>query len=210
MSLMWLADPEDPGVSETLRRLRLTDQSSGAETTLETSPPELGPSGFVETHVRASSPLAEGFHRLWVPALPEGVASYQTPSPDGTHGVRFRVGTYPLLSGITVCFGGGSTGGSSLSVTFSEPMADGTAERIEVEGAACGPGAPNGAKVDFTCEEIPREATLTVRIDAGIRAASGAALMHPEESVGAHTFALAELEWVWGCGTYWGYWPTPY
>ncbi len=210
MSLLWLATPDDPGIGETLRRLRLTDQSSGAETTLETSPPERGTGGFVETRVRASSPLPEGFYRLWVPELPEGVATYQTPSPDGTHGVRFRVGSYPLLSGITVCVDAGSAGGSTLSVAFSEPMADATAERIQIEGAVCGAGTPNAARVDFACDEIPRDATLTVRIDAAVRAASGAALMHPDESAGAHTFALDELEWVWACGTYWGYWPTPY
>lgn len=210
MSLLWLATPDDPGIGETLRRLRLTDKSSGAETTLETSPPERGTGGFVETRVRASSPLPEGFYRLWVPELPEGVATYQTPSPDGTHGVRFRVGSYPLLSGITVCVDAGSAGGSTLSVAFSEPMADATAERIQIEGAVCGAGTPNAARVDFACNEIPRDATLTVRIDAAVRAASGAALMHPDESAGAHTFALDELEWVWACGIYWGYWPMPY
>lgn len=96
---------------------------------------------------------------------------------------------------------------STVSVVFSEAMAEETAAQIRIEGASCDAGEPNQWVVTFICEPIALDATLTVHIDPAIRAASGATLMHPDESAGARIIAL---ESVRSCSDFWGYWPTPY
>jgi hypothetical protein len=129
--------------------------------------------------VSPAEPLEDRWYEIGVDELPPRVLPAAAQA-DGTIAARFRPGTHPRVARLTLC--GATDDALSLVVAFSEPVtcagapADVVGLAVGKHPARCSWAGGDGGAYGFTCEDVPRAASVTVSIGPGIAGLTGVAL----------------------------------
>jgi hypothetical protein len=149
-----------------------------------------GPTGNGGVLIRATAPVADGWHAAVLPRLPSRVAlgdgSFHLLS-DGRPSVRVRLGSAPVLASATVC--GQLASGASVLVRFSEvvhaaatsatPLSVIEVTTVPVRGATCTTAA--GPLVDRPLDEylylcsarLTSSDSVTISVTSGLLSNAG-------------------------------------
>jgi hypothetical protein len=199
--LLWATAAQDPSDVQAVHGALHLTRADGVELELDVASSDLMSS------VSPREPLADGTYQFWISLadVPPEIAPWPMLSTDRA-GVRFRVGSRPLLRALAFRTLLAGDPPEYLHVEFTEPMAADTPEHITVEGIACDAGVLDGSSVDYMCPTARVEDEITIRLDvASLRSASGVALEPPPEG-DVFSFVPAERG-SFGGALEFTYWP---
>lgn len=147
------------------------------------------------------APLAAGWYALVLKAG-AGVMYGALKQADGSYASRFRLGSDPLLTGVSACASKTNTELPKVRLDFSEmvTMSSGAPPvQVMVDGAAAScvvyePPSPGNVGLGLTCTPpIPAAAKLSITVGTGIVSASSALPLHTTKSALPRTFDLPLL-----------------
>lgn len=172
----------------------------------------LGYGDHFDVGITPADPMEEGWYFLSLREVPPAYSLWYQHviiAPDGSAGVRFRVGSEPLLLGIDVCPKGGDK--SRLYFHFSEPITatkavDGIVTILQSAETFQGcDGAPyDDYDLYFDCVGLDMAQPLTISVSEGVQSKTGVAM---KDLTGATTFSYSFTpsslpEVTTGCGYY--------